>query len=104
MRGLRRPVVLAFALALAAAPAQAHIGAMVTPATFTNPPPGVRSPPYAFATADTSFTVSWADGDVDPTARYYFYYSDHPPADVTPVDDVEAMATAIPEGSSGIWA
>jgi hypothetical protein len=103
MSALRRSVLCLLIFAVRASPAHAHIGGTVATAAFTSPPPGVGSPPYTFATADTSFTVAWNDGDVDPTGRFYFYYWDHAPADVTPVVEVEAMATPIPEGSSGIW-
>lgn len=91
----------------------AHLGAMVSLARFTGPPPPVATrtfdaitvEPYTFASADQSFEVSWDDGDNDPTARYYFYYLDHAPTSQVPTADIQMLATAIPGApSDGIWA
>jgi hypothetical protein len=85
--------------------ARAHIGAIVTPAQITSPPRLPSTPSQVMIpTADASFTISWTDGDIDPTGRYYFYYLDHQPPGILHVEDAEKQATIIPEGSNGIWA
>src|SRR5262245_59032695 len=85
--------------------AHAHTGGTAVNATFTQPAAPTLGPgdlsfmvaPYTFATADTTFTVSWDDGDTDPTGHFTFYYLDHQPTfGVTPAD-VESIATPIRE-------
>jgi len=87
----------------------------VAVATFTSPgDPGITHgdandtltpTPYVWVTADSSYTVVWSDGDIDPTGRFTFYYLDHQPTfEVTP-DDIETggIATKIddPINNSG---
>jgi hypothetical protein len=98
-------VVCAAALVASSSPARAHVGAAVAVAKFMNPAdPGVThvdpndtiSPtPFAWTTADASITITWADGDADPTGRFTFYYMDHQPTFQVSADDVESVATKI---------
>jgi hypothetical protein len=88
--------------------ASAHIGAVVSLARFTDPPPLLTAPDGgvtsdAIPIADGSFDVEWNDGDMDPTGRYFFYYLDHQPPTGASTGDVVKLATPIPEGSAGIW-
>jgi hypothetical protein len=87
--------------------AYAHRGAVVQLANFTNPPPLVTAPDggvtgASIPVADSSFDVSWDDGDSDPTGRYFFYYLDHPPPTAMSTANVAATAIALPQ--PGIWA
>jgi hypothetical protein len=93
--------------------ARAHIGAILARAKFLTPPPVTSKPgpngrrtvdPYTFATADASFTVSWDDGDLDPTGQFFFYYLDHAPEVALDVPGIEKIATPIPETAAGIYA
>lgn len=105
--------VAAAAAFLAAATARAHVGAAVAVAKFTNPADPVvtnGSPldtvaPFTFASADQSFTITWDDGDMDPTGRFTFYYLDHEPTFQVTVDDLTTggLATIIddPVNTSG---
>ena len=97
-------VCAALAVAFSSRPARAHIGATVAVAKFTNPgdplithvnPNDAVTPlPFVWATSDASYTVTWNDGDADPTGRFVFYYMDHQPTfQVTP-DDVESGGIA----------
>jgi MYXO-CTERM domain-containing protein len=79
--------VVALAL-LVAAPAEAHIGAILAQARFSNPPTPKVTPSdmgvifdntYPWASADQAFNVTWDDGDNDPTGNFSFYYTDHQP-------------------------
>jgi hypothetical protein len=103
---MRQAVIFA-AVLVAAAPAGAHVGAVVSNAQFTSPagPATTTSdggvvlgdPQYAFPTADQSFTISWSDGDNDPTGRFFFWYWDHEPTFGVLPDDIEANAKIITE-------
>ncbi|HZS37507.1 MAG TPA: hypothetical protein VFF06_11810 [Polyangia bacterium] len=110
---MRRVVFLA--VLFLAQPARAHLGAVVANARFTKPPPpsvtavdaGVALAPFTFeSTGPGSFTytVSWEDGDNDPTGRFYFYFLDHCPSFAVAPADIKTMATSIPDGALGIWA
>ncbi|HWE26416.1 MAG TPA: hypothetical protein VHB97_00360 [Polyangia bacterium] len=111
-------LVACAALAVAAAaqsPAYAHIGASVAVAKFTapadpavdhaDPNDSVTPTPFVWTTADASYTVTWVDGDTDPTGRFIFYYMDHQPTFQVTADDVESggIATRIddPVNNSG---
>jgi hypothetical protein len=112
-------VALAFCAALAVAvlpgPARAHVGAVVAVAKFMTPadpmvmhidPNDTVTPsPFVWTTADASYTVTWSDGDTDPTGRFTFYYMDHQPTFQVSADDVETggIATKIddPVNNSG---
>ena len=88
--------------------AYAHVGSVVSLARFVNPPPLLTSPDggvtsAAIQIADGSFDVTWNDGDMDPTGRYFFYYLDRQPPSGASTADVVKLATPIPEGSAGIW-
>ena len=115
---MRKPALTAIALlavAAAAGPAGAHVGAAVAVANFTSPadpmithadPNDTITPaPYSWIMADTSYTVTWTDGDTDPTGRFTFYYMDHQPTFSVSADDVETggIATRIddPINNSG---
>jgi MYXO-CTERM domain-containing protein len=95
---MRYAVLLA--AALVAIPARAHVGVNVSNARFSNPPPPNITPadlgdviaPYTFPTADQTYTVSWDDGDIDPTGRFFFYYMDHDPTFQVLPSDIESMA------------
>jgi len=102
-------------LAALAAPARAHVGAAVAVAKFTTPadpmimhvdPNDAITPtPFQWTMADASYTVTWTDGDTDPTGRFTFYYMDHQPTFQVSADDVETggIATKIddPINTSG---
>jgi MYXO-CTERM domain-containing protein len=100
-------VLLATALVLGGAvPARAHQGATVSYAKFTLPadPQITQTPsmtvdvlaPYTIASADTSITITWDDGGIDPTGRFYFYYLDHGPTSGVSADAIEqTLATKI---------
>jgi hypothetical protein len=110
---------LAIALALVwlgiglAAPARAHVGAVVANANFTQPAPPVTTPAdqgvlLSAPTIDTvtvgqPYTISWTDGDNDPTGRFYFYYYDHGLPFAADATVVESVATLIADGN-GVWA
>lgn len=107
-------VVCAALAAVPSSPAQAHVGAAVAVAKFKTPAdPGVThanpddtvAAPFAWTTADASYTVTWDDGDNDPTGRFTFYYMDHQPTFQVSADDVETggIATKIddPINTSG---
>ncbi|MCU1278639.1 MAG: hypothetical protein JWM53_2185, partial [bacterium] len=91
--------VCAAALAASSSPARAHVGAAVAVAKFSSPvDPGithgepndtVATTPFAWTTADASFTIKWDDGDNDPTGRFTFYYLDHQPTFQVSADDIE---------------
>lgn len=79
--------VVALAL-LVAAPAEAHVGAILAQARFSNPPGPKVTPSdmgvifdnsYPWASADQTFAPAWDDGDNDPTGNFAFYYLDHQP-------------------------
>src|SRR5581483_4448020 len=79
--------VAALAL-LVAAPAEAHIGAILAQARFSAPPTPKVTPSdmgvifdntYPWAAADQAYTIAWDDGDNDPTGNFSFYYLDHCP-------------------------
>jgi MYXO-CTERM domain-containing protein len=90
-----RYAIAAIAL-LSSLPARAHLGAVLAHARFDAPATpmvtpidlGVAfDPSYVWATADQSFTISWQDGDNDPTGNFYFYYMDHDPTfQILPTD------------------
>jgi hypothetical protein len=99
-------VACAAALVASSSPARAHVGAVVAVAKFMNPAdPGithvdpndtVAPTPFGWTTADASITVTWADGDTDPTGRFTFYYMDHQPTFTVSADDIESgIATKI---------
>jgi hypothetical protein len=75
-----------------------HIGTVVTPPRFFSP----TFDGGAVATADQSFAISWDDGDVDPTARYFFYFLDHGPTSAVTATTLQMIATPIIDG--GVWA
>lgn len=87
-----------------AGPAGAHVGAVVAVAKFTAPvdpnimhfdPNDTFTPmPFQWTTADASYTVTWTDGDADPTGRFTFYYMDHQPTFQVTADDVETGGIA----------
>jgi hypothetical protein len=98
-------LVVCAALAVAvASPAHAHIGATVAVAKFVTPTdPGVTHvnpndtiapTPFQWTTADASYTVTWVDGDSDPTGRFTFYYMDHQPTFQVSADEVETGGIA----------
>jgi MYXO-CTERM domain-containing protein len=98
--------VLAVALALFPALAAAHVGGVVANANFTSPanPPTtpvdggvVLQSGYTFPVADQSFTITWSDGDIDPTGRFFFYYWDRMPTFGVLPTDIEMKATPIQE-------
>lgn len=106
---------LSLAALLLAQPAEAHVGAVVANARFTAPPPpqvtgadaGVVLAPFTFdgaTPASPRYTVSWVDGDNDPTGRFYFYYLDHCPSFAVPPAAIKTTATPIPDGAAGVWA
>jgi hypothetical protein len=101
-------VVCAAALAAASSPARAHVGAVVAVAKFQapadpmvmngDPNDTVTPTPFTWTTADASYTITWADGDADPTGRFTFYYMDHQPTFQVSADDIESgIATKIDE-------
>ena len=108
-------VFCAAAALLASGRAAAHVGAAVAVAKFKTPAdPGITHAdpndsiaptPFVWTTADTSYTVTWDDGDADPTGRFTFYYMDHQPTFQVTADDVETggIATKIdnPDNLSG---
>ena len=69
--------------------ARAHVGATVAVAAFTAPadpmivnadPNDTFTPtPYEWTTADASYTVTWTDGDNDPTGRFTSWVSRQSP-------------------------
>jgi hypothetical protein len=89
--------VAAAALLAVGQTAGAHVGAAVAVAKFTNPvePTVAHVDPNdtvgwsGFASADGSITVTWDDGDMDPTGRFIFYYMDHAPTFQVPVEAIE---------------
>jgi hypothetical protein len=99
---------------LVASTARAHVGANPSKAVFATPPAPSANPtdgglslaPYTFASADASYTVKWTvDTPNDPTGRFAFYWMPYvPPSQVT-FDQVQTVATAIPEasGDNAIW-
>ena len=105
----------AVAVALLPGPARAHVGAVVAVAKFMTPADptivhkdpndDVTPTPFVWTTADASYTVTWTDGDADPTGRFTFYYMDHQPTFQVSADDVETggIATKIddPVNNSG---
>jgi hypothetical protein len=110
---MRRALVLGVIL-IGSSTARAHIGAVVANARFTSPATpmvtaadaGVLLAPFTVESvaAGAPVTVTWEDGDNDPTGRFYFYYIDHCPSFDVPVTDIEStLATAIPDGN-GVWA
>ena len=85
-------------LLLVAVPASAHVsGAHLPRADFDHPAKLSMVPldgggflySYVPEEADQKYTVSWVDGDVDPTARFTFYYLDHMPNDAVSYDQLE---------------
>jgi hypothetical protein len=99
-------VVCAAALVSASSsPARAHVGAAVAVAKFMKPadpmimhgdPNDTVTPtPYVWVTADASYTVTWDDGDADPTGRFTFYYMDHQPTFQVASDDIKTTGTII---------
>ena len=58
--------------------------------------------PFTWTMADTSYTITWADGDTDPTGRFTFYYMDHQPTFQVGPDDIESggLATKIDDPSN----
>ena len=101
------------ALVVCASPAHAHIGAVVANAKFTQPAAPTTTPVdqgYVLApltldsvTVGQPYTVSWTDGDNDPTGRFYFYYLDRLLPYAADATMVETLATLIPDGN-GVWA
>ena len=104
---------------LASGRAGAHVGAAVAVAKFKTPAdPGITHvdpndtidpTPFTWTTADASYTVTWDDGDTDPTGRFTFYYMDHQPTFQVTADDVETpgYATKIDDvnnNNGGFWA
>lgn len=94
----------------------AHVGAVVSVANFTTPPAPTSNAadagrivaPFTFATADQSYTVSWMDGDVDPTGRFVFWWMDHHPTFAVGVDQIESSGIATKIGDAinqagGYW-
>ena len=85
-------------LLLASGVSRADVGSTVAVVKFTNRPtrpsstsiPTTPSAPFRFVTADRSITVTWSDGDRDPTGRFTFYHLDHEPTFQVGVDDIEA--------------
>ena len=108
-------VCAALAVAVLPGPASAHVGAVVAVAKFMTPADptivhkdpndDVTPTPFVWTTADASYTVTWTDGDADPTGRFTFYYMDHQPTFQVSADDVETggIATKIddPVNNSG---
>lgn len=90
---------------LAALPARAHNGVSAVQAQFTSPAPPQTTPsdmsvtltPLTVASADASFSVTWSDGDMDPTGKFIFYYLDHQPTFAVRAEDIETIATAAEE-------
>jgi hypothetical protein len=109
---MSRLLLCAAGLLLMAAPAAAHVGAVPAKATFSAPLGPVTTDsaagdhydvaPFTFPTADKTFTVSWDDGDIDPTGRFTFYWLDHEPAFQVPPEAIEQIGTAIPN-AVGVW-
>ena len=98
------------ALLSLAGSAHAHVGPSVSNAAFTSPPSpsvtpadaGLLLAPFTFPTADQSYPISWEDGDVDPTGRFFFYFLDHQPSYAVGAGDVENLATpALAVGGDG---
>jgi hypothetical protein len=91
--------VMALAAAAAPAPARAHVGAQIAVARFTSPAePDVTNdppPPYSFVQADGQLTITWDDGDSDPTGRFTFYRLDTRPTFQVATADVERLGTRI---------
>jgi MYXO-CTERM domain-containing protein len=90
-------VAATLVLAVAGAPARAHVGAVVALANFSSPaaPTSMQADagrivaPYSWASADQRYTVVWQDGDTDPTGRFVFWYMDHHPTFQVSVDQIE---------------
>jgi hypothetical protein len=83
--------------------AAAHVGAVVSKATFCAPPPPTEIPSdagagldyrYAPAEADTHYLLQWQDGDTDPTGKFTFYYVDHQIPIAVDATTVETMGMA----------
>ncbi len=103
--------VLAIFVSLVAARAAAHSGGQPVNAQFTSPlaptttpsAGGVMLAPVTIPQADGTFDVTWADGDMDPTGLFTFYYLDHEPTFGVSADDIEQIATPIKEvGKAGL--
>src|SRR5437763_434853 len=100
---------LVAALLVCAGSARAHVGAVVANAVFTSPAPpivdatdaGSALEPYSFAQADGSFTVSWKDGDNDPTGHFSFYYLDHAPSFEVLSSDIPSLGHPMAEAVDG---
>src|SRR5262245_30391467 len=107
-----RLLVAVTTIGLLAAPARAHVGGVVANAKFSSPGDAPTTPAdggvvlqsgYTFDTANQSYTVSWNDGDNDPTGRFFFYYWDHMPTFGVLPGDIEQKATAMEEvGNPGV--
>src|SRR5262249_18348120 len=50
---------------------------------------------YVPEEADKVYTISWKDGDTDPTARFTFYYIDHSFADAVSYQQVPLVGTVV---------
>lgn len=93
---MKRPLFVLAALLSTGGLARAHVGGSVAVARFTHPAdpmvthgePRDTVAPFTLATADQTFTISWEDGDSDPTGRFIFYWMDHAPTFQVTIDDV----------------
>jgi MYXO-CTERM domain-containing protein len=101
MQPMRLPA-LTLALAALAHPALAHVGAVVSKATFCSPPPPAQSAldsgviySYLPEDADASYRIAWQDGDTDPTGKFTFYYLDHEPPTAVDANAIETLATPV---------
>ncbi len=92
-------IIATLAIAHFAGTASAHVGAVVSRASFSASPPPMAAPPsgqglvllpYTWATADQSYAFAWTtNNQTDPTGHFSFYYLDHQ------VPSQESLAVAL---------